>query len=96
MSGNDSASALRVAVAARPEVTLHEPDGGWSVVLRVQAVDSEETIVLRLIEDAEVIVHPGYFFDFDEEAFLIVSLLPSPEVFDEGIGRLLGSLAGDR
>ena len=53
-----------------------EPEGGWSAVLRVPAIESEETLVLRLLDDADVLVHPGYFFDFADEAFLVVSLLP--------------------
>jgi alanine-synthesizing transaminase len=36
-----------------------------------------------------VLVHPGYFFDFPREAFLIVSLLPAPDVFDRAIARVL-------
>jgi hypothetical protein len=36
-----------------------------------------------------VLVHPGYFFDFAREAFVVVSLLVKPEQFDRGIARLL-------
>jgi hypothetical protein len=36
-----------------------------------------------------VLVHPGYFFDFEREAFLVVSLLVEPATFDEGVRRLL-------
>jgi alanine-synthesizing transaminase len=43
---------------------------------------------LHLLERDDVLVHPGYFFDFPREAFLILSLLPEPEVFREAIGRL--------
>ena len=56
----------------------------------------EEALVLRLLEDADVIVHPGYFFDFATEAFLVVSLLPAPEIFDAALGRLLPIAAGAR
>ncbi len=61
---------------------------GWSSVLRVPAVISEEDLVLRLLEQHGVLVQPGFFFDFPFEAFLVVSLLPEPEVFQEGIARL--------
>jgi hypothetical protein len=36
-----------------------------------------------------VLVHPGFFFDFPHEAFLIVSLLPDPTLFAEGLRRAL-------
>ncbi len=79
---------LRAVVASQPALTLLEPDGGWSAVLRVPAVSSEEALVLRILHEASVVAHPGYFFDFDEEAFLIISLLPEPLVFAEAVGRL--------
>lgn len=87
---------LRTEAAAQPSLTLVEPEGGWSAVLRVPAIGREEDIVLRLLQEAGVLVHPGYFFDFADEAFLVMSLLPAPEVFDEGvsrIGRFIGGLA---
>ena len=77
-----------------PSVTLLEPEGGWSAVLRVPRTMPEEQLVLRLLEEAQVLVHPGYFFDFPEEAFLVVSLLPAPDVFDEAVDRLLPIAAG--
>ena len=63
-------------------------------MLRVPATESEEDLVLRLMRDAHVLVHPGYFFDFPTEAFIIVSLLPAPDVFDEGIARVLAAIPG--
>lgn len=81
--------ALRAAVAGAPAMTLLPPAGGWCAVLQVPAVRSEESLVLALVEHDGVLVHPGYFFDFPGEAFVIVSLLPSPEVFDTALARLL-------
>jgi hypothetical protein len=85
---------LRTAAAAYPTVTLLEPSGGWSVVIRVPAVVPEDELVLRLLADAAVLVHPGYFFDFDTEAYLVLSLLPDEAVFREGCARLLQVVGG--
>ena len=41
--------------------------------------------MLELLTEDHVLVHPGFFFDFEREAFLVVSLLVEPEVFDRGI-----------
>ena len=65
--------------------TVLPADGGWSAVIRVPAVRSEESLVLDLLEQDRVVVHPGYFFDFPHEAFLVVSLLPEPPVFARGL-----------
>ena len=81
--------ALRAAAAPVVEVTLQEPGGGWSAVLQVPATQSEEALVLALVEHDGVLVHPGYFFDFPREAFVVVSLLPEPAAFDLGVARLL-------
>jgi alanine-synthesizing transaminase len=66
--------------------------GGWSAVLRVPRVRSEEAWCAELLH-RDVVVHPGHFYDFAEEAWLVVSLLPEPDTFREGIDRLV-DLAG--
>lgn len=86
---------LRVSVSRAPALTLHLPDGGWSVVLRVPAILSEEQMVLQLLAAHSVLVHPGYFFDLESEAFLVLSLLPPPEVFAGGVDRLIQFFTGD-
>jgi hypothetical protein len=86
---------LRARLAAWPEMTLREPEGGWSAVVEVPATVSEEAHVLRALHEARVIIHPGHFFDFAQEAFLVMSLLPDPNVFGEALDRLLPVVAGD-
>ena len=81
--------ALRASLRAGSPATLYEPEGGWSAVLRVPATSTEEERALRLLETQGVLVHPGYFFDFPTEAFLVVSLLTPPAEFQEGVARLL-------
>jgi aspartate/methionine/tyrosine aminotransferase len=84
--------ALRRATAAVSVATLLACEGGWYGVLRVPATVSEEERTLRLLEEKDVLVHPGYFFDFPHEAFLVLSLLPPPADFDEGVSRVLADL----
>ena len=81
--------ALRAAAAAYPAIEILRIDGGWSATVRVPATRSEEDLTLDLVEKDGVLVHPGFFFDFAHEAFVIVSLLPQPADFDEGVRRLL-------
>jgi alanine-synthesizing transaminase len=64
-------------------------EGGWSAVVRVPATRSEEQLVLDLLEHERVLVHPGYFFDFPQEAFLVLSLLPEPQRFATAADRVL-------
>jgi aspartate/methionine/tyrosine aminotransferase len=90
----DNLHWLRRHVHAHPALTLLEAEAGWAAVLRVPALESEEHLVLRLLDEAGVLVHPGYFFDFQEEAFLVVSLLPDPATFREGVSRMTAVLSG--
>lgn len=81
--------------AAGTAATVLDVEGGWSAVLHVPATRSEEEWVLALVEQDGVLVHPGYFFDFPGEAYLVSSLLPPPDVFAEGAARLLRRVAAD-
>jgi alanine-synthesizing transaminase len=72
-----------------PACELLRAEGGWYGVLRVPSIMSEEDLVLRLLTEDGVLVHPGYFFDFPRESFLVVSLLPPAEPFADGISRIL-------
>ena len=82
-------ATLRTLVAGRPDVTLLEPMAGWSAVIQVPATEPEEQLVLGLLTDRGVLVHPGYFFDFAHEAFLVLSLLPEESAFSDGVTRVL-------
>jgi aspartate/methionine/tyrosine aminotransferase len=82
-------AALRRIAAKYPSIEVLSCDAGWSVVLRVPSTRSEEDLVLELLEEGGVLIHPGFFFDFPHEAFLIGSLLPEPALFNEGMRRVL-------
>jgi alanine-synthesizing transaminase len=71
------------------EVNLLNVEGGWFATLQVPRVRSEEEWTLELLERANVLVQPGYFYDFESEAFLVVSLLTELGVFQYGLRKLL-------
>ena len=81
--------AMRAIATNSPGVDVLPSDGGWSAVLRVPATRSEEDLVLDLLDRDRVVVHPGYFFDFPHEAFLVVSLIAERDSFERGIRRIL-------
>jgi aspartate/methionine/tyrosine aminotransferase len=80
---------LRRIAADYPAVRVLTCEGGWSAVVQVPALRSEEALVLELLGEEHVLVHPGYFFDFNREAFVVVSLLVEPDPFAQGVTRLL-------
>jgi len=84
--------ALRRRLGRGAPASLLDAEGGWSAVLQVPATESEEELVTRLLEEQGVLVHPGYFFDFPGEAFLVLSLLPPRDVFDEAVDHIIAVL----
>ena len=85
--------SLRQAVREVPTISALEVQGGWSAVLKVPSFRTEEQLVLSLLADDHVLVHPGYFFDFEHEAYLVISLIVEPGVFDRGVARILARAA---
>ena len=89
----ENLATLDRQLASAPTISRLEVQGGWYAVLRVPALMSGESLAIRLIEQQRVIVHPGYFYGFDGDGRLVLSLLPPKTEFAEGIKRLLHSIA---
>jgi aspartate/methionine/tyrosine aminotransferase len=67
-------------------------EGGWYITLQIPRIRSEEDWTLHLLETEGVLVQPGFFYDFEAEAYLVVSLLTAPEIFREGLPRIAGAV----
>ncbi len=80
--------ALRACLDAGSAWRVAGGEGGWTAVVEAPRIHSGEEWALRCLEEAYVLVQPGFFYDFEREAFLAVSLLPAPEAFLEALGRL--------
>jgi alanine-synthesizing transaminase len=87
---------LRALASAHSACSVLPVEAGWYALVQVPAVASEDTIVLDLLEQTGVLVHPGYFFDFDREAFLVLSLLPEPRVFAPAAQALFEQIGARR
>ena len=74
---------LREAFPAKycPEVL-----GGWYAVVRLG--EDDEELTLRLLGEKHVLVQPGFFFDFDEDGWVVISLLQEPATFKEAVQRM--------
>jgi hypothetical protein len=79
---------LTVLAGDVPSCSVLRADGGWYGVVQVPSRASEEELVLALLAEDGVLVHPGYFFDFPTESFLVLSLLVPEALFEEGVARM--------
>lgn len=82
-------TTLQTAIATRPEIQLLPIEGGWTAVLRVPRIRTDEELALHFLEQHHVLVHPGYFFDFADDGYVVISLLTPTEIFKEGVARLI-------
>jgi aspartate/methionine/tyrosine aminotransferase len=64
-------------------------EGGWYAVLRVPAMRPDDDLAVELLESKNVYLHPGHFYDFPTDGYLVVSLITATSIFAEGIGQLL-------
>ena len=80
------------AIAADSPCRTLAVEGGWYATLQVPRIRREEEWALELLEQDNVLVQPGFFYDFESEAFLVLSLLTPPETFREGCRRILAQL----
>ena len=68
-------------------------EGGWYVILRVPSTRSDEDWAAELLTQAGVSVHPGHFYDFPSKGFLVLSLLPAPEVFTDALSKVISLIS---
>jgi hypothetical protein len=66
-----------------------EVEGGWYATVQVPRIRTEEEWALELLDRCNVLVQPGYFYDFDQDGLLVLSLLTPPEIFREGVEQAL-------
>jgi alanine-synthesizing transaminase len=88
----ENRATLARALPAGSACSLLPAEAGWSAIVRVPASRSDAAWAVDLAREAGVLVHPGYFFEMRGGAFLVLSLLAAPEVFAEGVARLVSHI----
>ena len=68
-------------------------EGGWYAVLRVPVTRSDEELVIELLREKSVLVHPGHFYDFPSDGYLVLSLIAPPREFADGMSAVLEKLS---
>jgi len=79
-------------LATQRSVSRLKVEGGWCAVLRVPATRSGEDLAIDLLSTHGVSVHPGHFYDFPSDGYVVLSLLTPNEIFGEGTKRLLAAV----
>jgi len=86
--------ALDHQLSHQKTCTRLDVEGGWYAILRVPVTESDEDLAIELVRKVGVLVHPGHFYDFSSDGYLVISLITPTATFREGIGRVLDVLNG--
>jgi aspartate/methionine/tyrosine aminotransferase len=76
------------ALRQRTPLSPLDVEGGWYAVIRLPATRSDEDWAIEFLQQDNVLIQPGYFYDFASEGYAVVSLLTPPEVFEKGLDRI--------
>lgn len=79
---------LKARFAGNSFCQVLDTEGGWYAVLRVPAGRSDEELAIDLLQRGRVLVHPGHFYDFPSDGYLVVSLITPPDDFQQGISGM--------
>jgi len=85
---NSNYSFLKKEFAGEEKISVLNTEGGWYAVIKINTQFDEEKFAFDLLDKKNVYVHPGYFFDFVKEGYIVVSLLVKPIDFEEGILKI--------
>lgn len=83
---------LDAQLAGKKQIDRLEVEAGWYAVLRVPATRPDEELAIELLEKHDVYLHPGHFYDFPGEGYLVISLITPEQDFSEGLRRLLAAI----
>ena len=86
---SENLSELDKQLARQKSCSRLEVEGGWNAVIRVTATRSDEELALELLATQGVYIHPGHFYDFPAEGYLVASLISLPIEFAQGMKILL-------
>jgi alanine-synthesizing transaminase len=76
-------------LASQKSCSRLEVQGGWYAVLRIPVTRSDEDFAIELLQRSGVLVHPGHFYDFPGDGYLVLSLIANEAEFHSGVSALL-------
>lgn len=83
---------LDVQLSGQKSRTRLNLEGGWYAILRVPVTRTDEDLAIELLQSHSVLVHPGHFYDFPQDGYLVLSLITPEAIFREGISRILSAI----
>jgi len=76
-------------IAQKEDCQYLKADGGWYAILKLPPTIQEEEFVISLLKNDHILVYPGYYFDFADSPYIVMSLLPRLEDFKKAGTKIL-------
>ncbi|MGB5158620.1 pyridoxal phosphate-dependent aminotransferase [Desulfobacterium sp. N47] len=75
-----------------PDITVTRPEGGYYLFPKIKNREDEEKLVLHLLSSKRVLVHPGYFYDCEDNVHIMISCLTETKKLAEGVKRIVAAI----
>lgn len=79
-----------------PRISFHKPEGGFYLFAKITDVKdkngsniTDEEFVIDLLKRAGIFAHPGYFYDYDKDIYLLISLLLPPKKLKATLQKII-------
>jgi len=75
-------------VFTNSRASVFHAEGGWYAILQLPQFHNDEEWAIELLHQQNILVHPGHFFDMKQKSCIVLSLLPSPELFADALSQI--------
>jgi alanine-synthesizing transaminase len=69
-------------------ISVYHLEGGWYAILRFPGAKTDDEWATGLLEREGVMLYPGHFFSFEQESTLVLSMILTPDVIQDGVERI--------
>lgn len=75
-------------------IIFHKPEGGFYLFAKIEnkvagKTMNDEDFVIGLMEKTNIFVHPGYFYDYDDGVYILISLLMPKDKFKKCLEEII-------
>jgi len=70
------------------KVSVFHVEGGWYAILQLPQFHNDEEWAVELLHQQNILVYPGHFFEIKQKSCIVLSLLPTSELFTNTLSQI--------
>jgi alanine-synthesizing transaminase len=90
---NQNKKTLFEIIQNHPSCEYLKSEGGWYALLKVPKIRTDDEWTLTFLKHDDVLIHPGHFYNFDQEGYLVISLLGKNDDLDSGLNKIFSRIS---